>query len=68
MQVSSIVWNSSYKELITGHGFTHNQLTIWKYPNFTKVAELTGLLGFVPELILLGSYLEYIYSMGMRVE
>ena len=36
-QVSSIVWNSDYKELITGHGFSQNQLTVWKYPSLSKV-------------------------------
>ena len=46
-QVSSIVWNSAYKELVTGHGFSHNQLTIWKYPKaggetLLKVADLIG--------------------------
>ena len=46
-QVSSIVWNSSYRELVTGHGFSQYQLTIWKYPNvggesLLKVADLTG--------------------------
>ena len=32
LQVSSIAWNSEYKEMITGHGFSHNQLTVWRYP------------------------------------
>lgn len=41
-QVSAIAWNSEYKELVTGHGFSHNQLTVWKYPSMTKVADLTG--------------------------
>ena len=46
-QVSSIVWNSAYRELVTGHGFSHNQLTIWKYPksggeSLMKVGDLTG--------------------------
>ena len=46
-QVSSIVWNTEYRELVTGHGFSHNQLTIWKYPrnlseSLMKVADLTG--------------------------
>ena len=36
-QVSSIVWNTEYKELVTGHGFSQNQLTVWKYPSLTKV-------------------------------
>lgn len=41
-QVSSIVWNSEYKELVSGHGFSQNQLTVWKYPTLSKVADLTG--------------------------
>jgi len=41
-QVSSIAWNSDYKEMVTGHGFSHNQLTVWRYPSMTKVADLTG--------------------------
>ena len=35
LQVSSIAWNSEYKEMITGHGFSHNQLTVWRYPRWT---------------------------------
>lgn len=41
-QVCSILWSTEYKELISSHGFALNQLTIWKYPGMTKVAELTG--------------------------
>ena len=46
-QVSSIAWNSEYREMVTGHGFSHNQLTIWKYPrnmseSLLKVTDLTG--------------------------
>ena len=36
-QVSSIVWNTEYKELVSGHGFSQNQLTVWKYPSLAKV-------------------------------
>ena len=41
-QVSSVVWNSEYRELVSGHGYSHNQLTIWSYPAMTKVADLRG--------------------------
>ncbi|KAJ8309898.1 hypothetical protein KUTeg_011763 [Tegillarca granosa] len=41
-QVCSILWSKEYKELISGHGYSQNQLTIWKYPAMTKVADLTG--------------------------
>ncbi|XP_054145945.1 cell division cycle protein 20 homolog [Melozone crissalis] len=39
-QVSSILWSTTYKELVSGHGFAQNQLIIWKYPRMNKVAEL----------------------------
>lgn len=41
-QVCGILWNEEYKEIVTGHGFSHNQLTVWKYPAMTKVADLKG--------------------------
>ena len=27
---------------MSGHGFSQNQLTVWKYPTLTKVRILTG--------------------------
>nr|CAD7196005.1 unnamed protein product [Timema douglasi] len=41
-QVCSLQWSSTYKELVSGHGFSNHQITIWRYPALTKVAELTG--------------------------
>ena len=41
-QISSLLWSSTYKELISSHGFEMNQLTIWKYPEMSKVCDLTG--------------------------
>ncbi|KAF6205317.1 hypothetical protein GE061_019487 [Apolygus lucorum] len=41
-QVCGIVWSTTFKELISGHGYAQNQLIIWKYPTMTKVAELSG--------------------------
>lgn len=41
-QVCSIVWNPADKELLTSHGFSQNQLTLWKYPSLTRMAELRG--------------------------
>ncbi|CAG9858269.1 unnamed protein product [Phyllotreta striolata] len=41
-QVSSLLWSTNYKELISGHGFVHNEIVIWKYPGMTRVAELMG--------------------------
>lgn len=41
-QVCSLIWNKNERELLSSHGFTQNQLTLWKYPSMVKVAELTG--------------------------
>ncbi|XP_037075327.1 cell division cycle protein 20 homolog isoform X2 [Pollicipes pollicipes] len=41
-QVCSLVWSAEFKEIMSGHGFSYNQLTIWKYPQMTKVVDLTG--------------------------
>jgi len=41
-QVCGLLWSKEYKELVSGHGFSQYQLTIWKYPAMTRVTELTG--------------------------
>lgn len=41
-QVCSLQWSKNVKELVSSHGFSQNQLSIWKYPSMTKQAELTG--------------------------
>ncbi|XP_047269302.1 cell division cycle 20.2, cofactor of APC complex-like [Capsicum annuum] len=30
------------RELLSSHGFTDNQVTVWKYPSMTKISELFG--------------------------
>jgi len=41
-QVCSLLWSSHYRELVSSHGFSLNQLILWKHPTMTKMAELTG--------------------------
>uniref|UniRef100_A0A3Q4BTS1 CDC20/Fizzy WD40 domain-containing protein n=1 Tax=Mola mola TaxID=94237 RepID=A0A3Q4BTS1_MOLML len=41
-QISSMVFAPNYKELVSGHGYAHNNVVIWKYPSLTKVVELNG--------------------------
>jgi cell division cycle protein 20 (cofactor of APC complex) len=41
-QVCALQWAKHEKELVSSHGFSHNQLVLWKYPSMVKVAELTG--------------------------
>lgn len=41
-QVCSLVWSKTEKELLSAHGFSQNQLTVWKFPSMTPMATLTG--------------------------
>lgn len=41
-QVCSLLWSKHHKEIVSSHGFSKNQLCVWKYPSMVKVAELTG--------------------------
>jgi cell division cycle 20, cofactor of APC complex len=41
-QVCSLLWSHSEKELLSSHGYSQNELCLWKYPSMTKVKELTG--------------------------
>ncbi len=41
-QVSGISWSPNAMELVTSHGFSQNQLTVWKYGSLSRMAELKG--------------------------
>eukprot|EP00467_Chlorarachnion_reptans_P008357 CAMPEP_0114522652 /NCGR_PEP_ID=MMETSP0109-20121206/20854_1 /TAXON_ID=29199 /ORGANISM="Chlorarachnion reptans, Strain CCCM449" /LENGTH=469 /DNA_ID=CAMNT_0001703879 /DNA_START=45 /DNA_END=1455 /DNA_ORIENTATION=- len=41
-QVCSLQWNNQGKEIVSAHGFSKNQLSVWSYPTMTKIADLTG--------------------------
>ena len=44
-QVCSVLWSKHQRELCSSHGFSENQLILWKYgsgTNLTKVKEFTG--------------------------
>eukprot|EP01018_Ginkgo_biloba_P031840 Gb_30041 [translate_table: standard] len=41
-QVCALMWNKHERELLSSHGFSQNQLTLWKYPSMGRIAELTG--------------------------
>jgi cell division cycle protein 20 (cofactor of APC complex) len=43
----SILWSREHRELISSHGFSRNQLTIWNYPSLTRVNDLEGHTGRV---------------------
>lgn len=41
-QVCALQWNEKYKELVSSHGFSNNQLCLWSYPNMRKIREFHG--------------------------
>ena len=41
-QVCALQWNRHEREILSSHGFSQNQLCVWKYPSMVKMAEMTG--------------------------
>lgn len=41
-QVCNLAWSKNVNELVSTHGYSQNQIIVWKYPSLTKVATLTG--------------------------
>ncbi|QPH17141.1 hypothetical protein C2857_001932 [Epichloe festucae Fl1] len=41
-QVCNIAWSKNSNEIVTTHGYSQNQIVVWKYPSMTQVASLTG--------------------------
>lgn len=42
-QVCSLLWNTNgEKEILSSHGFSENQLSLWSYPKMQKITELKG--------------------------
>jgi len=41
-QVSGIVWNQEYREIVTASGYPNSNLRLWKYPKFTHITDLDG--------------------------
>ena len=39
-QVTSLRWSTSYKEIVSCHGFPDNQLSIWSYPTLVRHVEI----------------------------
>ncbi|GAX80860.1 hypothetical protein CEUSTIGMA_g8295.t1 [Chlamydomonas eustigma] len=46
-QVCALQWSRHERELLSSHGYSKNQLSLWKYPSLVKVAEMTGHQGRV---------------------
>lgn len=41
-QVCNLAWSKSSNELVSTHGYSQNQIVLWKYPSMAPIATLTG--------------------------
>eukprot|EP00878_Enallax_costatus_P023659 GHUV01025180.1.p1 GENE.GHUV01025180.1~~GHUV01025180.1.p1 ORF type:complete len:173 (-),score=57.08 GHUV01025180.1:1398-1916(-) len=41
-QVCALQWSRHEREILSSHGYSKNQLCLWRYPSLVKAAELTG--------------------------
>lgn len=41
-QVCNLAWSNTSTELVSTHGYSQNQIIIWRYPSLIQVAKLTG--------------------------
>ena len=41
-QVCNLMFSKTTNELVSTHGYSQNQMIVWKYPTMKKVASLTG--------------------------
>lgn len=41
-QVCNLAWSKYSSELVSTHGYSQNQILVWKYPSLVQVAKLTG--------------------------
>lgn len=41
-QVCSLLWNPHERELLSSHGFSQNQLSLWSYPSMNKIKDFHG--------------------------
>ena len=41
-QVCNLMFSKTLNEIVSTHGYSHNEINIWKYPQMEKIATLTG--------------------------
>lgn len=41
-QVCNLIWSKNVNEIVSTHGYSLNQIIVWRYPQMSKVATLTG--------------------------
>lgn len=41
-QVCNLAWSKNVNEMVSTHGYSQNQIIVWKYPSLSKVVTLMG--------------------------
>ncbi|KAF5833078.1 activator and specificity factor for anaphase promoting complex [Dunaliella salina] len=41
-QVCNLAWSKNANEIVSTHGYSQNQIIVWKYPSMAKLTTLTG--------------------------
>jgi len=41
-QVCNLAWAKNSNELVSTHGYSQNQIVLWRYPSMTQITTLTG--------------------------
>lgn len=41
-QVCNLIWSKNSNELVSTHGYSRNQIIVWKYLSMQQIAQLTG--------------------------
>ena len=41
-QVCNLMFSKTLNELVSTHGYSHNEINIWRYPEMQKLSTLTG--------------------------
>jgi cell division cycle 20-like protein 1, cofactor of APC complex len=41
-QVCNLAWSRNSNEIVSTHGYSQNQIIVWKYPSMRQVVSLTG--------------------------
>merc|ERR1712000_607468 len=41
-QVCNLAWSKNVNEIVSTHGYSQNQIVVWKYPKMSPIVTLTG--------------------------
>lgn len=63
MQVCNLAWSKNVNELVSTHGYSQNQIIVWKYPTMSKVRFLCFLFRFILFLARLWDFETLLFSL-----